>query len=315
MSLEWNTFEIVGFDQLSEALPGLNTQPVQLSSGDLNLVIDSASGSDFHIASMSLSGKVADRAAVSSETLSFFLAEKPMTWCGLEIPAPALVLSKSGRETRSVLEPGFQSLEYFFEKKSIAHHPITELLSTVNGEPEQSVYPLDHSTWRRFREHAEFILSVKRSLDDSLNRPTLSNTLRDFQLDLLYETLERFHNEQPMRKFPQKPRYRLALTALKLIDSLDAAGLSSAQVAFMLGVTQRALEKAFRSVLCVSPAQYLLAYRLTIVRNRLQQAEGTVGEISFKYGFNDHSRFSRQYFRLFQELPSQTLMRCRALAS
>ena len=231
MGLEWNRFEIVSFDQLADAMPGLNTQPVQLSSGDLNLVVDSASANDSHIASMSLSAKLADRAAVSSETLGFFLAERPLTWCGLEITAPALVLSQSGRESHSVLEPGFQSLEYFFDKKSMTHHPLAELLSKVSDEPEQSVYPLSHSTWQRFSEHANFILSLECSLDDYGNISALSDTLRDFQLDLLYETLAPAHCEQQIPKFSHKPRYRLTLTALKLIDSLGATGLSSAQIA------------------------------------------------------------------------------------
>ncbi len=310
MGLEWSKTEIDSFDQLVEVLAGFDTSPVQLSSGELRLVINSVSHSDFQIADMSLSQKIADSAAVAVGTINFFLAERPLVWCGMEITAPALVTVESGRETRSVIEPGFASLEYFFSKQCVAHHPIGRLLSRVSGDPERSIFPLGHSAWQRLREFASTVLSLKTSFKHEDEVSDLSENIRERQLDLLYGSLAPHLAGCRKLGTRRRPRYRLALAALNLVDEIGGVGLSSAQLANTLGVSQRALQLAFRSVLQVSPAQYLLAYRLTMVRSQLMNGGGTIGEIAFRHGFNDHSRFSQQYFRIYNELPSSTLARC-----
>ena len=60
----------------------------------------------------------------------------------------------------------------------------------------------------------------------------------------------------------------------------------------------------------VSPKQYLQIYRLNQVQRRLQHSrdsETTVAREAEAWGFWHMGQFSRDYRRMFGELPSQTL--------
>jgi len=75
-------------------------------------------------------------------------------------------------------------------------------------------------------------------------------------------------------------------------------------------VTERTLQFAFRDYFGVTPKQYLDSYRLNAVRRELHLADPSnskVRQISAHWGFWHMSKFSRDYYNLFGELPSETL--------
>ena len=64
----------------------------------------------------------------------------------------------------------------------------------------------------------------------------------------------------------------------------------------------------------ISPKQYLQIYRLNRVQRRLQHSQGnatTVAGEAKAWGFWHMGQFSRDYRRMFGELPSETLARGR----
>jgi AraC family ethanolamine operon transcriptional activator len=106
------------------------------------------------------------------------------------------------------------------------------------------------------------------------------------------------------------PRFALASAALRLVEENGQARIPVRELAESLGVTRRALEYAFDSALEISPARYLLARRLDHVRRELSApAPPSVTAVALRHGFVHLGRFSRQYQRLFGELPSQTRRR------
>jgi AraC-like DNA-binding protein len=102
----------------------------------------------------------------------------------------------------------------------------------------------------------------------------------------------------------RRARFSLALAALDEIHRHGAHHVRLADIVARLGVSNRALEKALRSVVGVSPGQYLLACRLNRARERLNAGSGRVLDSALDAGFSDQSRFALQYRRLFGELPS-----------
>lgn len=87
------------------------------------------------------------------------------------------------------------------------------------------------------------------------------------------------------------------------------------QISQSLGVSHRVLNYAFQDNIGVSPYQYLLTEKLHAVRRKLKSSDASVTEACFDYGFLTPSRFTRQYKRLFGELPSETRKRRHTPAS
>ena len=78
------------------------------------------------------------------------------------------------------------------------------------------------------------------------------------------------------------------------------------------GVSERALQYAFKEVMGLSPRDYLVRLRLHRVRQALlaaSQRTSTVSVEALKWGFWHFGEFSRAYKDCFGELPSETLRR------
>ncbi len=79
-----------------------------------------------------------------------------------------------------------------------------------------------------------------------------------------------------------------------------------------VGVSERTLEYAFRSVVALTPMAYLIRLRLHRVREvLLAETHGstTVSAVALDWGFWHFGEFSRAYKRCFGERPSDTLRR------
>jgi len=107
------------------------------------------------------------------------------------------------------------------------------------------------------------------------------------------------------------PRIREEAFHAAVLYAADAPPQASVWgMAQALGVSQKALETAFREATGVTPGKYLGLVRLNHVRHELINAEPsamTITDISLKWGFSNYSRFTRAYRELFGELPSLTL--------
>jgi transcriptional regulator GlxA family with amidase domain len=78
------------------------------------------------------------------------------------------------------------------------------------------------------------------------------------------------------------------------------------------GVSERALEYAFKEVMGLTPMAYLLRLRLHRARQALlagTHGTTTVSAVALDWGFWHFGDFSRAYKECFGELPSDTLRR------
>jgi AraC family ethanolamine operon transcriptional activator len=91
-----------------------------------------------------------------------------------------------------------------------------------------------------------------------------------------------------------------------------ADGISIVALCTTIGVSRRALESVFRSVIGTGPGNYIRALQLNQVRRDLLLSSGgdvSIGSIAARRGIWHWSRFSREYRLMFGELPSQTRRR------
>jgi AraC family ethanolamine operon transcriptional activator len=81
-------------------------------------------------------------------------------------------------------------------------------------------------------------------------------------------------------------------------------------------VSERTLEYAFKERFGVSPIKYMNLLRLNGAYRELDRdsiRNFGVTEVALSWGFSDLGRFSKYYHALFNELPSRTLQRARAI--
>ena len=94
----------------------------------------------------------------------------------------------------------------------------------------------------------------------------------------------------------------------------DEGAATVSQLCARLGVPIRTLDEAFRTGMGMPPKRFILGVRLNRVRRGLSHPDDatTVTSVATRFGFFHFGHFSRQYVKMFGELPSQTLRRARA---
>ncbi|MBP7565034.1 MAG: helix-turn-helix transcriptional regulator [Burkholderiaceae bacterium] len=104
-------------------------------------------------------------------------------------------------------------------------------------------------------------------------------------------------------------RYRRAYQYM--LAHLHRADLSIAEVAGAVGVTERALQLAFKEHVDVAPREVLRRLRMQKIRDELVQGEGDVQlmDVAMKFGVQNRTSLVSGYRKYFEETPSTTLTR------
>ena len=102
-------------------------------------------------------------------------------------------------------------------------------------------------------------------------------------------------------------RYRRAYQYM--MEHLTDENLSVRQVAAHIGVTERALQLAFRAHLGVTPAELIRTRRVENIHQELQGQAGDAGvlEVASRWGVRNRSTLVHNYRSRFDETPTQTL--------
>jgi AraC family ethanolamine operon transcriptional activator len=107
-------------------------------------------------------------------------------------------------------------------------------------------------------------------------------------------------------------RVRVVREAMALVRDHSGSGLSVTELASLLGVTERSLQRGFRDVVGTTPKAYIQAQRLTAARRLLRTADPSrvrVADVANECDFWHLGQFAADYRRHFGERPSETLRR------
>jgi AraC-like DNA-binding protein len=97
-----------------------------------------------------------------------------------------------------------------------------------------------------------------------------------------------------------------------LLEHLDCEALSVHEIADEIGVTERALQLAFRTHLGMTPAEVMRRCRIERIREDLLRGDAagaTVIETAARWGIRNRSTLVSLYRKYFSETPSETLSR------
>lgn len=102
-------------------------------------------------------------------------------------------------------------------------------------------------------------------------------------------------------------RYRRAYQYM--LAHSHVPSLSITDVANVIGVSERALQLAFKEHIGLSPREVLRRHRMQKIREDLQEASGAgVMEVAMKHGIKNRTALTAGYRRYYNETPSKTSM-------
>jgi AraC family transcriptional regulator, ethanolamine operon transcriptional activator len=234
---------------------------------------------------------------------------------GLPIAPGMLLAAAPATEGRFVVDAGFEDVTLLVHPQDIKDHLVArgregdfrmprgvELLH-VNAEKVRTLYG-----------------SGKRLVDVAAREPRRFDEGRKERaavqvelLETLLATLDTAGSCEPTTSERTRQAHSLVVRAAEdhALSRIDEP-VQITDLCRAAGVSERALQYAFKEVMGLSPRDYLVRLRLHRVRQALlaaSQLTSTVSVEALKWGFWHFGEFSRAYKDCFGELPSETLRR------
>ncbi|MGI9515321.1 MAG: helix-turn-helix domain-containing protein [Anderseniella sp.] len=308
--------EFLDFDHFRDVLLGWDVDVTQVSAGPLKFVWEQvAYDGELTIAHLKDNRRLIPRTVIEEGRNSFVVIFTPIIFCGLEASEGSLLVFGPGREYRSILPEGFESLEFCASTDYLTSMGLTIGDESFNDlGPERSILGLSADQVSKFRLVSQTLDSLFAHQCDPDNQQLWANAARERGISLIVSALQQ-HDRQPVETRSSKlSEWLLMERALDHIDELGSHGESIAAICESVGCSNRALQYAFKNTLGMTPLQYLLARRLQHARHDLltmHRNQLNVTEIAVKNEFFHFGRFSQYYQDLFGERPSETLKQVR----
>jgi AraC-like DNA-binding protein len=304
------------FGQYREQLRCWDTEAVQLSRGHLTIEFDRFDAGDLVLSHLKFDRNATFRSSRDSGWHALVVDVSPKRWCGIDLAPGSFLALAPRRETHVVSQEPWESIAINVRSETLAgwESPLAEL-ADWSSAPEASILASDQAGVARFRSWVEAFFSSPLMISAKEDATLWSSAIRERLKHHLLDVLGHRATPTPVLAVHRVARYDLALAALRMIQPDTEHRVTVADLAEGLGVSVRAVEYAFNSVIGVSPAQYVLAERLNKARHHLMtfgSSGGTVTTVAFDHQFENLSRFAQHYARLFGERPSDTLRTARS---
>jgi AraC family ethanolamine operon transcriptional activator len=189
-----------------------------------------------------------------------------------------------------------------------------ELLPDAGCQMQSAGVLEDEARSRHLRELLKSGLATFTALESPAAYPAAAQSFKSSLLDSLWQVSAGSRGTVADRatRYTTARTLRIFRRAREYIHHGLADGVSIVSLCNEIGVSRRALELVFRSVIGMGPGGYIRALQLNHVRRDLMSgadADVSIGVIAARHGIWHWSRFSRSYRALFGELPSDTRAR------
>lgn len=288
-------------------LEASHLEPIALSIDSLRIANQSGS-----FARSSFSAITSGRLTSYKDGISFFFPEKSehsMVLNGRPCASEVICSLPCGEAIEAIVPRDFVvytfsmgaswlcSQGYGWLLDALQQEPLTLPLASHEAEILRKVLRLAASYLEQGGDPQELSCNVNRSCETDF-LPLLAKVLSK-KLPLLPSDASRQDYEH------------LNLLLEYIAEHLDSS-LTVDQLAECRGVTSRYVQQLFQRYVGISPKKYLRSARLNEVRRcltRMEPQRGAVTDVASRYGFDHLGQFSRDYKKLFGELPKETLAR------
>ena len=267
------------------------------------------------LSSMFYRVSVVQRASAKSGYVNFGLPATNSTpiWVGDQpiTPEKLVLFPDESMQATSISRAGFSATAIHLEREHVEgvldlvfHRTLAEMYRYTGANHLQ---PDDQAVLRQALTSWNCLLTSKQIVTDNLLRKQ-----EDALVQLLLTCLFRCKAEV-------RPRLPKSERAMKLaLDFIHHAALDEVSVAMLCDVTGcgiSALEYSFKRRFGVTPKRYIKSLQLSRTRDSLirfdEDEYKSIADLANKQGFWHMGQFAADYRRLFGELPSETLARCR----
>jgi AraC-like DNA-binding protein len=313
MSLSFSKVAFRDVDQFSEweTSLGWNITSTQLSLGTNQIGFDHFALPDLLVSHFHVRQSTEDVFELPDGMVLLLIcrARQPVFWSGMEIPPSLLPVVHPRRTHWVVLPPNWDCYEFIVSEELVRR---TELFPPEFFERttrlEHASVPVAEPQTGWFLERMDSLFRGVRNARGSLEAALSEAEFYDFVLSGLRQVIDSGLAARGSQAPRPARRADLVPKAREFMAANMAKELTADQIARALGVSYRLLHYAFGDTVGVSPYRYFLTGRLHAARRYLRSGRGSVTEACTAHGFTVPSRFSRQYKRLFGELPSETLI-------
>lgn len=324
MSHHFSRHRFSDFGQLHSQLRCWKMDAIQLLPGTPTLAFDCFDSSDMLLWLLKCGQGTSVTSATNPGWHSLVVHISPTRWCGVDLPAGALVAIQPGYETRAVSRQPWEAIGVVVHQETLASWgtPLAEAANGSGRGSQYSIFPTDQEAVRKYHDWTRNLFQASGADPDPEYDPpgeaiwtsVIGDTLRNYLVDMLSQK----PGSAPVSQVRRVARYDLVLAAMRLIQREADRRITVRELSRTLGVTARALQYAFHGILGISPSRYILAERLNRVRRELigdNRDTCSVTSVALDHQFENLGRFSEQYARLFGERPSETLRTARMAVS
>jgi AraC family ethanolamine operon transcriptional activator len=236
-----------------------------------------------------------------------------LRWRGKQVESDCIMLFPAERELKSVSAPGFDMFVISISEGVLMASAGRRGLASV----EEMFPPTDLIACTRASRQVLVRLAARLTEAGTIRPDLLHSWSYRSELEgALVETLlDTIISGRAAAGHPTaRSRTRALNLAMEMIHARAHEPVTVAELERLSGVSGRTLRYAFAEEFGISPKQYLQIYRLNRVQRQLQHSQGnatTVAGEAKAWGFWHMGQFSRDYRRMFGELPSETLARGR----
>jgi AraC-like DNA-binding protein len=265
----------------------------------------------------STNARVRTRTSVLEDRMAYvsFGPRAQGTVNGLPIAPGMLLTAAPATQGRFVVDAGFEDVALLVHPQDIHDHLVDRGREADFRMPRGlELLQVDAGKVRTLYDWGKRLVDVAAREPRRFDAGRRERTAAQVELlETLLATLDAASSFEPTASERTRQAHSLVVRAAedhalsRIDDPLQITDLCRAA-----GVSERALQYAFKNVMGLSPRDYLVRLRLHRVRRALlaaSQRTSTVSVEALKWGFWHFGEFSRAYRDCFGELPSETLRR------
>ncbi len=208
-----------------------------------------------------------------------------------------LIRTPSNSINFHILIPTIELREYFDDGMIEQLKKITFLQNTG-----KNIFIRSISNQKYLCSLIEGLLNQKEELSEQELVDAQENIIRSLA-ELLLITPEL----KKLKHIKKPTRLAIVNRALNYIHKNNSLDITIPEVAKVSFCCARSLEYAFKSILSMTPKQYLIKRRLQLIHSILKnQTDMPISEIVEKFGIVNQGRFAQDYFKFYNEYPHET---------
>ncbi|MEP4079695.1 helix-turn-helix domain-containing protein [Haloferula sp.] len=302
--------EFSDFDSFEAAAKGWNLDFLQLDPGEFRASITQLMTAKVVINRCTLGRRFLQRGETPPGFRTFGLSagdEFSIKWRGHEVGPEHLMIFPEGQSLESVSSPGFDAFaisisESYLDQvaRNRGFEDMIDMLSPAD------LLEISRNDCSKLRTLLFDLLEKSVAQPRLLSTPEFMNRVENEFVETLMaltsagKAVENAWEDSPSRSCG----FKKAINFMK--EQADQA-ITIAEVQEHAGVSERTLRYAFEDIYGMSPKSYLLHLRLNRLRlDLIRNPDLPIGHLAKRWSFRHMGQLSKDYHKLFGELPSHT---------